>query len=143
MADISITGAEELMAALKSAEKLAPPEEEAMLFAAGDVIVEELRKAMKQSRFRLDRIAEKIEFKKEIKRNKNGDPYITVTIAGKNARGERNAKVAFVLNYGRSPKYGKIEGGYFWTNGAKAATLPAAKAAEEALREILQQKGLI
>ena len=110
MANISITGVDELMATLQKANVFDEDMQQELLYAAGDIIVEELQKMVKASRFQTEAYASSVKYRKTIKRDKNGDPYISITAVGKNEHGTRRATVLFVLNYGRAKEYGQITG---------------------------------
>ena len=68
---------------------------------------------------------------------------MTVTVKGKNLTGARNATILFVLNYGRSKKYGEIIGDYFWTKGTRKSEKEIQKRLEEIAKEKLKERGLI
>ena len=142
MANISITGADELITKLQKASEFDDEMQKDLLYAAGDIIVEELQKAIKTSGFRTEAYASSVKYRKTIKQDKNGDPYITITAVGKNEHGTRRATVLFVLNYGRSAEYGKIDGTYFWTKGVRAAEKRANKEIEKLLEQKLKERGL-
>lgn len=90
MANISITGADELMATLQKANVFDEDMQQELLYAAGDIIVEELQNAVRSSGFRTEAYAGSIKYRKTIKRDKNGDPYISITAVGKNEHGTRS-----------------------------------------------------
>lgn len=143
MAKISITGADELMATLQKANAFDDEMQQELLYAAGDIIVEELQKMVKMSGFRTEAYASSVKYRKSIKRDKNGDPYITITAVGKNEHGERRATVLFVLNYGRSKEYGQITGTYFWTKGVRNAQKRVNAELEKILAQKLKERGLL
>lgn len=142
MANISITGADELITKLQKASEFDDEMHKDLLYAAGDIIVEELQKAIKTSGFHTEAYASSVKYRKTIKQDKNGDPYITITAVGKNEHGTRRATVLFVLNYGRREEYGKIEGTYFWTKSVRAAGKRANKEIEKLLEQKLKERGL-
>lgn len=80
---------------------------------------------------------------KSIKTDKDGNKYLTVTVSGKNTRGERNATVLFVLNYGRSEPYGKIHGSYFWTRAVQRSERQVLPVYEKIINEELTERGLV
>lgn len=143
MANISITGAEELLATLQKADIFDDKMQQEILYAAGDIIVEELQKAVQTSGFRTENYAKSVKYSKTIKHDKSGDPYISITATGKNEHGERRATVLFVLNYGRSEKYGRITGTYFWTKGVRTAQKRVNEELEKLLTEKLKERGLL
>ena len=143
MANISITGVDELMATLQKANVFDEDMQKQLLYAAGDIIVEELQKMVKTSGFQTEAYASSVNYRKTIKRDKNGDPYITITAVGKNEHGTRRATVLFVLNYGRSAEYGKIDGTYFWTKGVRSAQKRVNAELEKILKQKLKERGLL
>lgn len=143
MANISITGADELMATLQKADVFDEEMQKELLYAAGDIIVEELQKAVRSSGFRTEHYAKSVKYSKTIKYDKSGDPYISITATGKNEHGERRATVLFVLNYGRSEKYGRITGTYFWTKGVREAQKRVDVEMEKLLTQKLKERGLL
>ena len=143
MANISITGVDELMATLQKANVFDEDMQQELLYAAGDIIVEELQKMVKASGFQTEAYASSVKYRKTIKRDKNGDPYITITAVGKNEHGTRRATVLFVLNYGRSAEYGKIDGTYFWTKGVRSAQKRVNAELEKILKQKLKERGLL
>lgn len=143
MAKISISGADELLATLQKANMFDVETQQELLFAAGDIIVEELQKMVRASGFRTENYAKSVKYTRKIKYDKSGDPYISITAVGKNEHGERRATVLFVLNYGRQEKYGKIEGTYFWTKGTRNAQKRVNAELEKLLEQKLKERGLI
>ena len=143
MAKISFSGTDELMATLQKANAFDDETQQELLYAAGDIIVEELQNAVRASGFRTEAYAGSIKYKKTIKRDKNGDPYISITAVGKNEHGTRRATVLFVLNYGRAKEYGQITGTYFWTKGVRTAQKRVNAALERILTQKLKERGLL
>ena len=143
MANISITGVDELMATLQKANVFDEDMQQELLYAAGDIIVEELQKMVKTSGFQTEAYASSVKYRKTIKRDKNGDPYISITAVGNNEHGTRRATVLFVLNYGRAKEYGQITGTYFWTRGVRTAQKRVNAALERILTQKLKERGLL
>ena len=143
MANISITGVDELMATLQKANVFFFYLQQELLYAAGDIIVEELQKMVKASGFQTEAYASSVKYRKTIKRDKNGDPYISITAVGKNEHGTRRATVLFVLNYGRAKEYGQITGTYFWTKGVRNAQKRVNTELEKILTQKLKERGLL
>ena len=143
MAKISFSGTDELMATLQKANVFDEDMQKKLLYAAGDIIVEELQNAVRVSGFRTEAYAASVKYRKTIKQDKNGDPYITITAVGKNEHGARRATVLFVLNYGRSAEYGKIDGAYFWTKGVRSAQKRVNAELEKILKQKLKERGLL
>lgn len=142
MAKISFSGTDELVATLQKANAFDEETQQELLYAAGDIIVEELQNAVRASGFRTEAYASSVKYRKNIKQDKNGDPYITITAVGKNEHGTRRATVLFVLNYGRHEQYGKIEGTYFWTKGVRSAQKRVNAELEKILTQKLKERGL-
>lgn len=143
MAKISFSGTDELMATLQKANAFDDETQQELLYAAGDIIVEELQKMVKASGFRTEAYASSVKYRKTIKRDKNGDPYISITAVGKNEHGTRRATVLFVLNYGRAKEYGQITGTYFWTKGVRNAQKRVNAELEKILTQKLKERGLL
>lgn len=116
--------------------------QEELLNAGADHLIGTIRKEASSAQYRLDRIAGEVKKTRKLKKDKNGNYYLTVTPSGKNSRGERNATVAFVLNYGRSEKYGKITGCYFWTRAVKNAEKTVPKIYTDLIENKIKEKGL-
>ena len=143
MAKISFSGTDELMATLQKANAFDDETQQELLYAAGDIIVEELQKMVKASGFQTEAYASSVKYRKTIKRDKNGDPYIPITAVGKNEHGTRRATVLFVLNYGRAKEYGQITGTYFWTKGVRNAQKRVNAELEKILTQKLKERGLL
>lgn len=143
MAKISFSGTDELMATLQKANMFDDEMQQELLYAAGDIIVEELQKMVRSSGFRTKGYASSVKYRKTIKQDKNGDPYITITAVGKNEHGTRRATVLFVLNYGRAKEYGQITGTYFWTKGVRNAQKRVNAELEKILTQKLKERGLL
>ena len=143
MAKISFSGTDELMATLQKASEFDDETQKELLYAAGDIIVEELQKMVKASGFHTEAYASSVKYRKTIKRDKNGDPYISITAVGKNEHGTRRATVLFVLNYGRAKEYGQITGTYFWTKGVRNAQKRVNAELEKILTQKLKERGLL
>ena len=143
MAKISFSGTDELMATLQKASAFDDETQQELLYAAGDIIVEELQKMVKASGFRTEAYESSVKYRKTIKRDKNGDPYISITAVGKNEHGTRRATVLFVLNYGRAKEYGQITGTYFWTKGVRNAQKRDNAELEKILTQKLKERGLL
>lgn len=114
-----------------------------LLSAGTDHLQSRIKAQAAQSPYQLARIVSKLSKSKKIKKDKNGNYYMSVTISGKNERGERNATVAFVLNYGRSKKFGKINGSYFWTRAVKSAENSMLSVYEDVVNKELKERGLV
>ena len=113
-----------------------------MLNAGADKLMETIREEANRSGFQLKRISSKLSKGRKIKKDRDGNYYMTVTVGGKNERGERNATVAFVLNYGRSEEYGKIHGSYYWTRAVNRTEKTVQGVYEDIVTEELKERGL-
>ena len=67
MANISITGADELIATLQKANVFDEDMQQELLHAAGDIIVEELQNAVRASGFHTEAYASSVKYRKTIK----------------------------------------------------------------------------
>lgn len=143
MADFNSSGVTDVLRALEQADLFDDDAAGQLLGKGAELLVENVRREMRSAPYRLGSILNKVRRKGgKLRRDKEGRPYVSVTINGSNARGERNAAVAFVLNYGRSEKYGRIEPAHFWTRAKQqtAEQLPGAYA--EVAEKILKERGL-
>ena len=113
-----------------------------MLNEGANIIMSNISDEMIRSHFTIGHLTSKLT-KTKIKKNKYGEPQMSVTVKGKNLNGIRNATVLFVLNYGRSKKYGEIVGDYFWTKGVRKSEKEIQKRLEEITKEKLKERGLI
>ena len=143
MASLQVEGMNEMIHALSKIDLFDDEMQQELLYAAGDIIVEELQKMVKASGFRTEAYASSVKYRKTIKRDKNGDPYISITAVGKNEHGPRRATVLFVLNYGRAKEYGQITGTYFWTKGVRNAQKRVNAELEKILTQKLKERGLL
>ncbi len=71
---------------------------------------------------------------KSVKKDKNGVPYMEVTVTGKDRRNQRYGTKAFVLNYGRR-KGGKIPADYYWSDAVKNTRERVSSAMAEVARQ--------
>lgn len=142
MASFTPSGIDDLINALQGADLFDEDTQEDLLKAGAahlsGIILEEANRAPYNLKF----ISNKLTKNRKIKRDRDGNYYLTVSVTGKNDRGERNATVAFVLNYGRSEKYGKIVGSYFWTRAVSRAEKTVQPIYENIINEKLEEKGL-
>jgi len=141
--DVDFDSISELISSLNKADLFDEETQRKLLSAAADELMDAVREESNRSGFDLKQITTKLSKSKKIKRDKTGDSYVTVTVSGKNQRGERNATVAFVLNYGRSEKYGIIKGSYFWTRAAKRSSKTVLDTYEKTITQELKERKLI
>lgn len=142
MANVKIEGMDELILTLQKADIFDEDTQKEMLNAGADIIISNISDEMIRSHFTIGHLTNKLT-KTKIKKNKYGEPQMTVTVKGKNLTGARNATILFVLNYGRSKKYGEIIGDYFWTKGTKKSEKEIQNRLEEIAKEKLKERGLI
>lgn len=142
MASFVTEGFSEELAKLERMNLFDDAAAEEMLFAAGDVVVDEIQRAMQQAPHRIAHLASKVRYKRKVKKGKDGCPYVTVSASGRNESGDLNATVLFVLNYGRSPKYGQITGSYFWTKALENAAPKVSEKVQEITSKILRERGV-
>ena len=131
----------DLIEALRKADLFDEESQSRLLQAGADHLMKHVKAEASKSKYNLRFVSSKLK-KNKLKRDKNGEYYVTVTIKGKNARGERLATIAFVLNYGRQKKYGGIEGNYFWTEAVKQASDSVAQVYERETEKIFKERGL-
>lgn len=141
MAKVGVSGMDDLIRSLGNADLFDEETQSEMLNAGADIISESISKEMMKSSFNIQHLISKIG-KSKIKKTKQGDPKIDITVKGKNAFGTRNALILFVLNYGRAKKYGEIVGGYFWTRGSRNCDKEIQKALTKIAEDKLKKEGL-
>ncbi len=143
LADISFTGMDELIKAMEQADIFNDDVQSKLLMAGAEKLREAIREEGSRSGQDVGRMLSKLTKPKSIKTDKDGNKYLTVTVSGKNTRGERNATVLFVLNYGRSEPYGKIHGSYFWTRAVQRSERQVLPVYEKIINEELTERGLV
>ena len=144
MASFSADGIDDIVKALTSADLFDEDSQKEILAAGVEHLADQIREEIARAPYNLKFVSDKLSTSsKKLKKDKDGNYYMVVTIKGKNARGERNAAVAFVLNYGRREKYGKITGSYFWTRAVQRAEKTVVPVYENVVTELYQEKGLI
>lgn len=143
MAEIQTDGLTEFIRQLETDGLFSDEVAKEMLFAMADNMVETAQQKMNSSRYDMARLSKKVGYTKKVKEEKNGGKSVTVTVKGKNKRGERNATVVFVLNYGRRKQYGRIEPAHFWTHASQEAKEKAQEIAENAATEYYKSRGMI
>lgn len=142
MASFSVEGLDDVIRSLEKADLFTPENAAEMVNAGAEVVKEHLGRELQASSFDIGKHAGKLTYSKRAKRGRNGDYYTSITAKGNAGSGQRLATVLFVLNYGRSQKYGQIQGGYFWTRGTKNAEDPATAAVEAVAEKLLREAGL-
>lgn len=142
MAEFECSGMDDLIKAMQGLNLFDEEAQAELLKAGADHLMETIREEAGRSNYQLKSISSKLTQRK-IKKDKNGNYYTTVSVSGKNSRGERRATVAFVLNYGRSKKYGLIPGSYYWTRAVQRADKTVLPVYEEIVAKKLDERGLI
>lgn len=140
--DVDFSSMDSLIKSLEGLDMFDEDMQSKMLNAGADHLIKTIQEEATRSGYQLKRISSKLSKGRKIKKDKNGNFYTTVTVAGKNERGERNATVAFVLNYGRSEEYGKIQGSYYWTRAVNRTEKTAQGVYEDIVTEELKERGL-
>ena len=143
MAEFRSSGVDGTIRALRQADLFDEDAVGRLLERGSGLFVETVRREMERAPYRLGSILKRVARKgKKVRRDKNGDPFVSVTISGTNPRGQRFAAVAFVLNYGRRKEFGEIAPAHFWDRAKlqTAEALPQAYA--ETAEEIYQERGL-
>ena len=142
MAEIATDGLREAIRQLEKADLYSDENIKAMLNAGAEIMMRDVKSAFVQSghnRPGVDRRTGEtfrhITRSRTVKRDKNGIPYMQITLNGKDSRGQRYGTKAFVLNYGRR-KGGRIAGDYYWSNAVKNAW----KTANDAMSDVAAQK---
>lgn len=143
MAEITFDGMDDLIKAMQQADLFDEATQTELLAAGTAHLRETISEETARAPYNLKWISPKLSKQKRAKKDKEGNYYMTVTVSGKNARGERNATVAFVLNYGRREEYGKIEGSYFWTRAVRRTENSVVLIYEKIVTEKLRERGLI
>lgn len=116
--------------------------EEEILVGCGDILVKKIKELFTNDWSTLETFSH-VTCKPKIQKGKDGIPYVTVTVTGTRADGERYGTVAFVLNYGRKEKYGHIEGSHFWNRAIEKTEAEMQQHMEEVINRKLREKGLI
>lgn len=137
MGVLTVSGLGELSADLDAVAALPEAVVDDMLNAAADVIVEAQRKTARQMGVHRTGVTEKSIKKAKVKKGKDGK-FITVAPQGKNKKGERNAAVAFVNEYG---KRGQPARPFIRTANERAGDTAVA-AGEKVLGDFLDKKNL-
>lgn len=117
--------------------------QEKLLKAGSEELTRAIREESMRSGFDLKNIREKVGQSGKVKKLKNGTRYVVVSVKGKNHEGTPNGRIAFVLNYGRQEKYGKISGSYFWTRAVNRAERTIPTVYEEICVNEFIERGLV
>ncbi len=143
MAEFSFSGMDELIDALQDADLFDEATQTELLQAGTDHLRDVIQEEIVRAPYNLKFVSTKLTKQRKAKKDKDGNYYMTVSVSGKNERGQRNATVAFVLNYGRSEAYGKIQGSYFWTRAVTRSEKTVVPIYESIITEKYRERGLI
>lgn len=133
MAQMQTDGIEEAIRQLNKADLFTDENVKAMLTVGATVMLEAVKAGFVAAGHNNGKAGRTCQTSRHIKRrtavrkNKYGDPYMVVTVAGTDSRGQRYATKAFVLNYGRRTG-GRITADYYWS-AAKNNAWPRVNAA--------------
>lgn len=143
MAEFEVSSMDELIRAMQDFDLFTDDVQDKLISAGADTLMATIREEAQRSGQDLQRITGKLTKGRILRKDKDGIRYRTVSISGKNSRGERNGTVAFVLNYGRSEECGRIEGSYFWTRAVKRTENSLLPIYEKIINEELTERSLI
>lgn len=142
MADFHTSGIDELISQLERMDLFDEEFQRELLFGGADIMTSAAKSKM--SIHGTGEMVKKIGYTKSVKTTKSGARRISVTVKGKHRKsGQRYATIAFVLNYGRSERYGRIPASYAWTKARQTAEPKIAERWERAVVERLKMKGLV
>lgn len=142
MGEISFEGMDDLIRTMEKTDLFDESTQTELLKAGTEHLRESIREETGRSQYDLKFVSGKLTNPKKAKKDKDGNYYMSVSVSGKNERGERNSTVAFVLNYGRREKYGKITGSYFWTRAVQRSQQSILPIYEKIITKKLDERGL-
>lgn len=138
MAQLSFSGLDDLMLSMQEASEIPDDVAEAMLQAEAEIVERaQIAYGMQMGVYRTGETLASIRPGK-MKRGRNGGRMIYVTPQGVNDRGERNAAVAFINEYGKRGQPPRP----FIAAANEAAATPAVEAAAKIYDEFLKSKNL-
>jgi len=132
-----------LMKQLEVSGPFADKVAEEMLFAGAEILAKEAQEQFIRAGYPAREVYKNIGFIRKVKKDKSGIKSVSITVKGKDNRGEGNAVKAFVLNYGRGKRYGEIKGSHFWNRAKEKAQPEMSRKCEEIATKHLKEKGLI
>lgn len=141
MAEFQAGGIDELIRKLEDAGAFDEQFQREMLFEGAEIMTREAKRGM--SVHGGGELSRRVGYVKTVKTTKTGARRVSVTVKGKDKAGQRYAVIAFVFNYGRQERYGRIEPSYAWTRARKNAEPRINKRWEDMLTEKLKTKGLV
>lgn len=134
MADLDVSGITDTIRQLNKADLFTDENLKEMLTAGADIMLEAVKSAFVEAGHnniglerRTGATYRHIVRRASLRRDKHGDPYMVVSVTGKDSRGQRYGAKAFALNYGRRTG-GKIPADYYWSR-AKQNAWPKVNAA--------------
>ena len=140
MASLSVNGLDDLMLSLEEIAAIPDDVAQAMLDAEAQVVVEaQIAQGMAMGVYDTGDTLRSIR-RGRMKRTKEGGRAVYVTPQGVNDKGERNAAVAFMNEYGVPSR--RIPARPFIATANAAAVDPAVAEAEKVYDEWLKSKGL-
>lgn len=140
MAKLSVHGLDGLILSLKEVSQIPDDVAAAMLDAAAQVVEEaQIAEGMTMGVYNTGQTLRSIR-RGRMKRGKGGERLIYVTPTGTNDKGERNATVAFVNEYGVPSR--KIPPRPFIATANEKAAGPATEEAAKIYDKFLKEKGL-
>lgn len=140
MAKLSVNGLDELMLSLEEIASIPDDVAKAMLDAEAQVVEEaQIAEGMSMGVYDTGQTLRSIH-RGKMKRGRDGARAVYVTPTGKNDKGERNAAVAFINEYGVPSR--KIPPRPFIATANEKAAGPAVAEAEKIYDKFLQDHGL-
>lgn len=143
MAEFTFEGMDDLIKAMQKADLFDEQTQTELLLAGTAQLRDLIQEEAGRAPYNLKFLSSKLTKQKKVKRDKDGNYYMTVSVSGKNERGQRNATVAFVLNYGRREEFGKIAGSYYWTRAVRRSDNTVVPVYEKIITKKLEERGLV
>ena len=143
MAEFTFEGMDDLIKTMQKADLFDEQTQTELLLAGTAQLRDLIQEEAGRAPYNLKFLSSKLTKQKKVKRDKDGNYYMTVSVSGKNERGQRNATVAFVLNYGRREEFGKIAGSYYWTRAVRRSDNTVVPVYEKIITKKLEERGLV
>ena len=112
-----------------------------VLTGCGEILVKKIKELF-SSDWKTMETFQHVVLKPKINRDRNGVPYVTVTVKGTREDGVRYATVAFVLNYGRREEYGHIAGSHYWNRAIEVTEEEMTQLIEEIVTRKIHEANL-
>lgn len=142
MAELDVSGITETIRQLNKADLFTDENLKDMLTVGADIMLDAVKSAFIEAghnnislKRRTGETYRHIVRRTKLRRDKHGDPYMVVSVAGKDSRGQKYGTKAFVLNYGRRTG-GKIPADFYWSR-AKQNAWPKVN---DAMAEVAERK---